>query len=132
MKVEHIGIAVTDLDSSIKKFRQLCPGFDIRIEESKDGSMTIAFLDFENIKIELMEPKKEDTAVGKFIEKHGEGIHHLAVEVQNIVESIDNARNSNIRVINEIPQEGSEGFLVSFIHPKDFNGILLEFCQKQG
>lgn len=131
MKVDHIGIAVKSLKEVIEKFKKLYPDLHFHTEKSEDGEMKIAFLKFENIEIELLESLKEGSVINKFIQKKGEGIHHIALEVKDINKSITKLRNSNMRLINNKPKNGSKGYLIAFLHPKDFNGILVELCQEK-
>jgi methylmalonyl-CoA/ethylmalonyl-CoA epimerase len=131
MRVEHIGIAVKDLDAVVTQYQRLFPKIKIVPEPVADGSMKMVIVHFDNIKIELMEPLKEDSPVGKFIAKNGEGIHHLAFSTDDIEASLDCAKENNIRVVTEKPYIGAEGFLVAFLHPKDTHGVLTEFCQEQ-
>ncbi len=132
MKVDHIGIAVKNLKEVIEKFQKVYPDLHFHTEKSKDGEMEIAFLKFENIEIELLESLKEESVINRFIQKKGEGIHHIALEVKNINESMDKLNNSHIRLINNKPKIGSKDSLVTFLHPKGFNGVLVELCQKKG
>ena len=131
MKVDHIGIAVKNLKVVIEKFKKVHTDLQLHTEKSKDGEMEIAFLKFENIEIELLESLKEESVINRFIQKKGEGIHHIALEVKNINESMDKLNNSHIRLINNKPKIGSKDSLVTFLHPKDFNGVLVELCQKK-
>jgi methylmalonyl-CoA/ethylmalonyl-CoA epimerase len=119
MRVEHIGIAVKDVDAVVTQYQRLFPKIKIVPEPVADGSMKMVIVHFDNIKIELMEPLKEDSPVGKFIAKNGEGIHHLAFSTDDIEASLDCAKENNIRVVTEKPYIGAEGFLVAFLHPKD-------------
>jgi len=130
MKVDHIGIAVKNSKEVIGKFKLIYPDLEIDTENSKNGDMKISFLKFINIEIELLEPIKEDSIINKFISKHGEGIHHIALEVCNIQENMNRLGELKIRLTNKFPQKGSKGSLITFLHPKDFNGILLELRQK--
>ena len=129
MRIEHLGIAVKDIDQAVKKFQIISPGINIEYEKSKDSSMIIAFLNFDNMQVELIQPLKKDSDVGKFIDKRGEGIHHLALEVPDILSSMDAAKENGIRLIDQSPRKGSHDNLICFLHPKDFQGILIEFCQ---
>jgi len=131
MKVDHIGIAVKNLKEVIEKFKKVYPDLYFYTEKSKNGEMEIAFLKFENIDIELLESLKDESVIDKFIQKRGEGIHHIALEVKNINESMIKLNNSNIKLINNKPKSGSKDSLVVFLHPKEFNGVLLELCQKK-
>ena len=130
MRVDHIGIAVKNLEEVIEKFNKIYPHLEATTENSENGDMKISFLKFDNIEIELIESIKENSIINKFISKHGEGIHHIALEVCNIQESIVKLSDSNIKLINRIPKKGSKDRLITFLHPKDFNGVLLELCQR--
>jgi len=131
MRVEHIGIAVRNLKEMIEKFKKIYPDLQFYTEKTENGEMQIAFLKFENIEIELLESLKKGSVINSFIQKKGEGIHHIALEVKDINESMAKLSNSNIRLINNKPKIGSKGSLVAFLHPKDFNGVLLELYQKK-
>jgi len=131
MNIEHIGIAVKNLKNAIEKFQKICPDLHFHTEKSADGEMQIAFLKFDNVEIELLEPLKEESVIGKFIQKKGEGIHHIALDVKNINKSMAKVKSENIRLINDEPKKGSNESLVAFLHPKDFNGVLLELCQRK-
>jgi len=131
MNIEHIGIAVNNLEEAIEKFQKICPDLHFHIEQSADGEMQIAFLKFDNVEIELLEPLKKESVIGKFIQKKGEGIHHIALDVKNISESMAKVKSTNIRLINDEPKKGSNESLVAFLHPKDFNGVLIELCQRK-
>ena len=128
MRVEHIGIAVKDLDAVVTQYQRLFPKIKIVPEPVADGSMKMVIVHFDNIKIELMEPLKEDSPVGKFIAKNGEGIHHLAFSTDDIEASLDCAKENNIRVVTEKPYIGAEGFLV---HLPKISWSSTEFCQEQ-
>jgi methylmalonyl-CoA epimerase len=93
--------------------------------------MKISLLKFENIKIELLEPIKEETIIQKFINKHGEGIHHIAFRVSNIKKMMEDLKYEEVRLIYNDPKLGSNNNLINFLHPKAFNGVLIELCQKQ-
>ena len=129
MKVEHIGIAVADLDKACAYYRSLFPEAILREEPVADGSMKMMILEGENIKLELMEPLKDDCPVGTFLAKKGEGLHHIAYEVTDIKASMAQAREQGLRLLTEEPYRGAEGHWVCFIHPKDSCGVLSEFCQ---
>ncbi|MPN21765.1 hypothetical protein SDC9_169145 [bioreactor metagenome] len=129
MKVEHIGIAVKDLDRAVAHYKSIFPEALYYDEPVADGSMKMVIVKGENIKLELMQPLKEDCAVGKFIAKNGEGMHHIAFEVEDINQSMENAKAKGIRLITAQPYQGAEGHMVCFMHPKDTCGVLSEFCQ---
>jgi len=130
MKIDHIGIAVKDSKVAIEKYKKIYPNLEIKTEISKNEDMKISFLKFDNIEIEILEPLKEESVIHKFIQKHGEGIHHISLQVDNIQEKINHLQDEKIKLINNNPQPGSHDSLITFLHPKDFNGVLIELCQK--
>ncbi len=128
-KVEHIGIAVKDLSAAVTLYQTLFPGLRIVEEPVADGAMKMVICHFENLKLELMEPLQPDSPVGKFIAKHGEGLHHIAYQVEDINEAMATAMRQGFRFTTEQAYVGAEGNLVCFMHPKDTFGVLSEFCQ---
>lgn len=128
MKVDHLGIAVRKIEGTLEKYLHLFGNPEYEMEFSADGTMKIAHIKLENINIELLEPLDENCAIGKFLAGKGEGIHHIALEVDNIEESLALAKDQGIKVLGE-PRPGSNNMLISFLHPKDMNGVLTEFCQ---
>ncbi len=129
MKVEHIGIAVQDLAKAVAYYKALFPEAECIEEPVADGSMKMVIVKADNLKLELMEPLKENSPVGKFIAKRGEGLHHIAYAVKDIVASMADAKAAGIRLLTEEPYTGAEECLVCFMHPKDTFGTLSEFCQ---
>lgn len=129
MKVEHIGVAVQNLEKAVAFCKALFPEAEYVEEPVADGSMKMMIVKAENLKLELMEPLKADSPVGKFIARRGEGLHHIAYEVADIAESMAKAQATGIRLLTEAPYTGTEGCLVCFMHPKDTFGMLSEFCQ---
>ena len=129
-KIEHIGIAVKDLEVSNNLFEKLfgAPAYKSEVVES-EGVTTSFFLNGPN-KIELLAATNPDSPIAKFIEKKGEGIHHIAFDVEDIVSEIARLQKEGFVVLNEIPKKGADNKLVAFLHPKSTNGVLIELCQE--
>lgn len=129
-KIEHIGIAVKDLDISNALFEKLfgAPAYKSEIVES-EGVTTSFFLSGPN-KIELLAATHPDSSIAKFIEKKGEGIHHIAFDVEDIVSEIARLKQQGFVVLNETPKKGADNKLVAFLHPKSTHGVLIELCQE--
>ncbi|WP_425629785.1 methylmalonyl-CoA epimerase [Cellulophaga lytica] len=129
-KIEHIGIAVKDLKASNILFEKLLGIPSYKEEEvASEGVKTSFFLQGPN-KIELLEATKEDSPIAKFIAKKGEGVHHIAFAVDDIVAEITRLKAEGFVVLNEIPKKGADNKLVAFLHPKGTNGTLIELCQE--
>ena len=129
-KIEHIGIAVKNLETSNLLFEKLFGNPPYKEEEvASEGVKTSFFMNGPN-KIELLEATNEDSPIAKFIEKKGEGIHHIDFDVENIVSEIERLKNEGFTVLNEIPKKGADNKLVAFLHPKGTNGVLIELCQE--
>jgi len=129
-KIEHIGIAVKSLEASNALFEKLLgvPKYKEEAVES-EGVKTSFFMNGPN-KIELLEATRPDSPIAKFIEKKGEGIHHIAFDVEDIVSEIARLKKEGFTVLNEIPKKGADNKLVAFLHPKGTNGVLVELCQE--
>jgi methylmalonyl-CoA/ethylmalonyl-CoA epimerase len=129
-KIEHIGIAVKDLGMSNTLFEKLfgVPAYKSEVVES-EGVTTSFFLNGPN-KIELLAATHPESPIAKFIEKKGEGIHHIAFDVEDIVSEIARLQNEGFVVLNETPKKGADNKLVAFLHPKSTNGVLIELCQE--
>ena len=129
-KIEHIGIAVKDLEVSNTLFEKLfgAPAYKSEVVES-EGVTTSFFLNGPN-KIELLAATNPDSPIAKFIEKKGEGIHHIAFDVEDIVSEITRLQKEGFVVLNETPKKGADNKLVAFLHPKSTNGVLIELCQE--
>jgi methylmalonyl-CoA/ethylmalonyl-CoA epimerase len=129
-KIEHIGIAVKDLNASNDLFEKLfgAPAYKTEVVES-EGVSTSFFMNGPN-KIELLEATNPESPIAKFIEKKGEGIHHIAFDVEDIVSEISRLKSEGFTVLNEIPKKGADNKLVAFLHPKSTNGVLIELCQE--
>ena len=129
-KIEHIGIAVKNLEESNNLFEKLfgVPAYKQEEVES-EGVRTSFFMNGPN-KIELLEATTAESPIAKFLEKKGEGIHHIAFDVENIYTEIKRLQNEGFVLINEIPKKGADNKLVVFLHPKTANGVLIELCQE--
>ena len=129
-KIEHIGIAVKDLEVSNSLFEKLfgAPAYKSEVVES-EGVTTSFFLNGPN-KIELLAATNPESPIAKFIEKKGEGIHHIAFDVEDIVSEIARLQKEGFVVLNETPKKGADNKLVAFLHPKSTNGVLIELCQE--
>jgi methylmalonyl-CoA/ethylmalonyl-CoA epimerase len=129
-KIEHIGIAVANLEQSNLLFEKLLGAPAYKFEEvASEGVKTSFFKNGPN-KIELLEATHPESPIAKFIEKKGEGIHHIAFEVVDIFAEITRLKAEGFVVINEIPKKGADNKLVAFLHPKGTNGVLVELCQE--
>ncbi|MBI4648560.1 MAG: methylmalonyl-CoA epimerase [Bacteroidia bacterium] len=129
--IEHIGIAVKDLEAAIKFFESI---FNIKcssIEEVKEQSVRTAIFPIGETKIELLETTDPQGPVGKFIKKNGEGIHHIAFSVNNIESRLEELSKKGIRLIDKKPRKGAEGLNIAFLHPKDCFGTLIELCENK-
>ena len=131
-KVDHIGIAVKNLDETIPYYTETLGLNLLKIEEVASESVRVAFVDAGNVKLELLEPISEQSAIHSFIEKKGEGIHHIAFGVEGIEQRMNELRTKGIRILNEQPKIGAGGAQVAFIHPKSSHGVLYELCDKTG
>jgi methylmalonyl-CoA/ethylmalonyl-CoA epimerase len=129
-KIEHIGIAVKDLAASNTLFEQLLGQPPYKEEEvASEGVKTSFFMNGPN-KIELLEATNPESPIAKFLEKKGEGIHHIAFDVEDIVVEIARLKKEGFIVLNEVPKKGADNKLVAFLHPKSTNGVLIELCQE--
>lgn len=130
MKLEHIGIAVANLEESEKIFEELLGSNVYKREEIGTQSVVTSFLKVNNTKIELLHSTHSDGPVARFIDKYGEGIHHIAFEVDNITAEMDRLRDLGYVLINETPERGADNKWVAFLHPRSTNQVLIELCQE--
>jgi len=128
-RIEHIGIAVKNLDEAIKYYENVLGFKCYRIEEVKEQKVKTAFFKVGETKIELLEATDPESPVCKFIEKKGEGVHHIAFAVNEIEKSLNEAESKGVRLINKNSVTGAEGLQVAFLHPKYTFGVLTEFCE---
>jgi methylmalonyl-CoA/ethylmalonyl-CoA epimerase len=128
--IEHIGIAVSDLKSAIKFYEDVL-GLDCyAIEEVPDQKIRTAFFRIGETKIELLESTDPEGPIGKFVEKRGEGIHHIALAVENVKSALDEMEIKGVQLIDKQPRKGAEGLSIAFLHPKSNFGVLTELCGK--
>lgn len=129
-KIEHIGIAVKDLEKSNKLFTSLFGKPHYKIEEVASEGVKTSFFETGSNKIELLQATNEESPIAKFINKKGEGIHHIAFAVDDIVSEIERLQKEGFVVLNKTPKKGADNKLVAFLHPKTTNGVLIELCQE--
>lgn len=128
-KVDHIGIAVKDLKKSIPLFEQLLNSPCYKTELVASEQVETAFFIENGSKIELVQSTMEDGVIAKYIDKKGEGMHHIAFEVPDIHAEMDRLKKEGFTLLNDTPKKGADNKLVCFVHPKDCNGVLIELCQ---
>ena len=130
LKIEHIGIAVKNISESVKLFEALLdiPSYKTEVVESE--KVTTAFFKMGESKIELLEASSPESAIAKFVEARGEGLHHIAFEVENIEQEMARLKEKGFQLLREKPFRGADNKMVCFIHPKSCNGVLVELCQE--
>ena len=131
MKISHLGIATKGIDEALKFWQDALGLENIHTETVEDQKVRVAMLPIGETQIELLEATSDDSPIAKFVEKRGGGIHHVAVEVENIEESLAKLKAKGARLIDEQPRIGAEGCLVAFVHPSSTNGVLLELIQEK-
>ena len=129
-KVEHIGIAVKNLELANVLYAQMLGVSHYKIEEVASENVRTSFFKVGDTKIELLEATAPNSAIAKFIEKRGEGMHHIAYAVENIEIAMQKLAQDGFRLLNEKPKKGADNKLVCFLHPKSCNGVLVELCQE--
>lgn len=130
-KIEHLGIAVRDLQKSNDLFKRLLGTAHYKTESVEGEGVKTSFFKIGDTKIELLEATKPDSPIEKFILKKAEGIHHIAFEVEDIYAEMDRMKAEGFEILNDIPKEGADNKLVVFLHPKSTNGVLVELCQEK-
>lgn len=130
-KIEHIGIAVKSLQSSNELFKKLFGKEHYKVEPVESEGVSTSFFMLGETKIELLEATTTDSAIARFIEKKGEGIHHIAYEVDNIYEEMERLKGEGFEVLNKEPKFGADNKMIFFLHPKSTNGVLVELCQER-
>ncbi|RMG78656.1 MAG: methylmalonyl-CoA epimerase [Bacteroidetes bacterium] len=128
-KVEHIGIAVNNLKEAVKKYEMLLQTVCYKTEEVEGEGVKTAFFQVGETKIELLEATKPESPIAKFIEKRGEGIHHIAYAVDDIKKEMERLKKEGFQLLNEEPKKGADNKWVCFVHPKTAAGVLTELCQ---
>ena len=129
--IEHLGISVKSLDEAIPYYENILGMKCYSIEEVADQKVKTAFFKVGQTKLELLEPTSDESPIAKFIEKRGEGIHHLAFAVEDgVANALAEMEGKGVRLIDKAPRKGAEGLNIAFIHPKSTHGVLTEFCEK--
>ncbi|MGC9367453.1 MAG: methylmalonyl-CoA epimerase [bacterium] len=128
-KINHLGIAVNNLDEQIPFYRDILKFNFLGIEEVSDQKVRVAIFQIGEVKIELLEPTDPDSPIAKYLDKKGAGIHHIAYQTDNIQHQIDELTNQNINMIDQQPRTGAHQTKIAFIHPKSSGKILIELCQ---
>lgn len=128
-KIDHIGIAVKDIDVSNALFEKLFGVSPYKFEEVESEGVLTSFFKTDANKIELLSATNQESSIAKFLEKKGEGIHHIAFEVTNINDEVQRLKAEGFVVLNEVPKKGADNKWVVFLHPKTTNGVLIELCQ---
>lgn len=128
-RLDHIGIAVKDLDSAIRTYGTL--GFTVQsVDEVPGFGVKVAFLPMESGSVELVQPTEDDSAMAKFLEKKGEGIHHLCFEVYDIRSELKRLEAAGVQLVDKVPRYGAHGVMVAFLHPSSTGGVLIELTEK--
>lgn len=130
-KVEHIGIAVKDLRNANQLFERLFNQSNYKLEKLESEGVSTSFFKVGETKIELLEATNENSAISKFIEKRGEGIHHIAFEVEDIDAEMQRLKAEGFQLIQQNPKDGADNKKICFLHPKSTNGVLIELCQEK-
>ena len=128
--IEHIGIAVDNLEESIKYYENVLGLKCYAIEEVADQKVKTAFFMVGDTKIELLESTSPEGPIGKFVEKKGQGMHHIAFAVDNTTEALQTVEERGVRLIDKVERKGAEGLKIGFLHPKSTHGVLTELCSK--
>jgi methylmalonyl-CoA epimerase len=129
MKIDHIGIAVKSLSAAVKVYEQAVGLKIAGYDEVDDQGVRVAMLDIGESRIELLEPTRPDSPIEKFMNKRGEGIHHIAVRVDNIEQALQRLKTAGVRLIDETPKRGAHNTRVAFVHPASTHGVLMELVE---
>ena len=129
-KIEHIGIAVTDINKSNELFSKIFGKENYKSEIVESEGVITSFFQIGENKIELVEAKNPDSPISKYLQKNREGMHHIAFEVEDIEKEMERLKKEGIRLVNDSPKKGADNKLICFLHPKDTNGVLIELCQE--
>jgi methylmalonyl-CoA/ethylmalonyl-CoA epimerase len=130
-KIEHLGIAVKNIEESLKTFEVLLGSSCYKMEEVQSEGVKTAFIQIGESKIELLQATNPDSPIAKYLEKRGPGIHHIAFDVDDLQMEIDRLTEEGFTLINRSPKDGADNKLIAFLHPKSTEGILVELCQEK-
>lgn len=128
-KIEHIGIAVKDVQAANAMFSKLSEAGLLKMEKVESEGVTVSFFQVGETKIEFLEASTPESAIARHIEKYGEGLHHIAFEVENIETEMERLRGEGFTLLSEVPKEGADNKRICFVHPRDTNRVLVELCQ---
>ncbi len=131
-KIEHIGIAVADLEKSNELFARLLGKYHFKTEQVEGEGVETSFFQVGETKVELLQATRPDSPIAKFIDRKSEGVHHIAFEVEDIVAEVERLKAKGFEILNETPKLGADNKLVVFLHPRSTNGVLVELCQDKG
>ena len=129
-KIEHIGIAVSDIETSRKLFAKIFGKDSYKSEKVESEGVITSFFQIGESKIELVAATTEESIIFKYLEKWGEGMHHVAFTVEDIEQEITRLKREGIRLLNDVPKKGADNKIICFLHPEDTNGVLIELCQE--
>ncbi len=130
-KINHIGLAVKNIEASLPFYRDALGMVFEGTEEVAEQKVRVAFLAIGESRIELLEPTSDDSPVAKFLDKNGEGVHHLAYEVEDLEKALADLKAQGVRLIDELPRKGAHGTSIAFLHPKSTGGVLTELCRAE-
>ena len=129
-RIEHIGIAVSDIENSNKVFEKIFGKENFKEEKVESEGVITSFFQIGENKIELVAATNTDSPISKYLEKNREGMHHIAFDVEDIEKEMERLKKEGIRLLNDTPKKGADNKLICFLHPKDTNGVLIELCQE--
>ncbi|MFN3997589.1 methylmalonyl-CoA epimerase [Algoriphagus sp.] len=130
-KIEHIGIAVADLEKSNKLFTRLLGKENYKTESVEGEGVETSFFQVGETKVELLQASRPDSPIAKYLEKKSEGVHHIAFDVEDIHAEVKRLKEAGFEILNETPKQGADNKIVVFLHPRSTNGVLVELCQSQ-
>jgi methylmalonyl-CoA/ethylmalonyl-CoA epimerase len=128
MRIDHVAIAVNNLDEAVKNYQKVLSADKVEVEVVENEKVRVAMINLEDSRIELMEPTEESSTISKYLKDHGEGIHHIAITADNIEQDLSRASAKGMKILGQI-RKGSYGRKITFIHPKSLNGVLVELCE---
>lgn len=131
MKINHLGIATKEIQEALRFWEESLGLKNVHTEVVEEQKVRVAMLPIGETRIELLEPTASDSPISKFLEKRGGGIHHIAIEVDDINEVLERLKSNGVKLIDQVPRVGAEGCLIAFVHPSSTNGVLLELVQKE-
>ncbi|RMG09506.1 MAG: methylmalonyl-CoA epimerase [Acidobacteria bacterium] len=131
MKINHLGIATKEIQEALRFWEESLGLKNVHTEVVEEQKVKVAMLPIGETRIELLEPTASDSPISKFLEKRGGGIHHIAIEVDDINAVLERLKSNGVKLIDQVPRVGAEGCLIAFVHPSSTNGVLLELVQKE-